>query len=383
MSPLQTELTPGELYARLNRGDDIVILDVRNAEDFKLGTVEGRHAAPMANVPYFDFIEDAEAAIAKIPFTRDQELIVLCAKSGSSEFVADLLRDDGFNATSLEGGMHEWKDFYALQDLIPPSDEIQIVQFNRPAKASLSYLVGSRGEALVVDPNRHIQPYLDEAERRGLKIRHVMDTHVHADYLSGGVALAQQTGAKYHLSGSCGFQGSIDTDGKPGMIPVGSLSARKIETPGHTPGSMSLLVNDRYLLTGDTVFVRSVGRPDLGGQAEAWAKQLYRTLKVTLAELPDETVVLPSHYSCQSEMNDAFQIVGTLGEIRRNNDGMQAQSEAEFVAYIERNMRPQPETYARIRQVNLAALSLEDDELKELDLGKNECAASLARSSQA
>ena len=163
------------------------------------------------------------------------------------------------------------------------------------------------------------------------------------------------------------------------MIPLGSASARKIATPGHTPGSMSLLVNETFLLTGDTVFVRGVGRPDLGGQAEPWAKQLYHTLTVTLGDLSDETVVLPAHYSCHKEMRDDFTISGTLGEIRRENEGMQAASEEEFIAYIKRNMRPSPETYARIRQVNLAILRVDETELEELDLGKNECAASQTR----
>lgn len=374
-----SEITATELYARLNRGEDVVILDVRNEDEFKLGAVEGRHAVPQTNIPYFDFIEDEDAALAKVPYTRDQEIVVVCAKGGSSEFVSELLREAGYRTLNLIGGMRDWKDFYAIEDLIPPTDDLQLVQFNRPAKASLSYLVASKGEALVVDPNRNIQPYLTEAERRGLTIRHVMDTHVHADYISGGVALAKATGATYHLSGSCGFEGDLSTNGQPGMIPLGSATVRKIATPGHTPGSMSLLVNDTHLLTGDTVFVRSVGRPDLGGQAEPWAKQLYHTLTVTLAELSDETVVLPSHYSCHKEMRDDFTIAGTLGEIRRHNDGMQAQSEEEFIAYIQRNMRPSPESYARIRQVNLAVLRVDEAELSELDLGKNECAASQNR----
>lgn len=376
MSTLATELDARTLYSRLNRGEAFVILDVRNEDEFKLASIEGRHAVPQFNLPYFDFIEDEDAAIAKIPFTRDQEIVVVCAKGGSSEFVADLLRERGYRTINLLGGMTEWKDFYALEDLVAPSEDLQIVQFNRPAKASLSYLIASKGEALILDPNRNIQPYLDEAERRGLRITHVLDTHVHADYISGGVALAKASGATYHLSGICGFQGDLATDGKPGMIPLGSLSARKIHTPGHTPGSTSLLVNETYLFTGDTLFVRSVGRPDLGGQAEPWAKQLYQTLYRTLADLPDETVILPSHYSCHKEMRDDFTISGKLGDLRRENDGMQAASEEEFIAYIKRNMRPSPETYARIRQINLAVLQVDEDELSALDLGKNECAAS-------
>jgi glyoxylase-like metal-dependent hydrolase (beta-lactamase superfamily II) len=269
-----------------------------------------------------------------------------------------------------------WGDFYAVRDVVPPTSEFQLVQFNRPGKASLSYLVGSEGEALVVDANRVIEPYLDEARKRGLTIRHVLDTHVHADYISGGSQLARETGATYHISGICGYQGDLKTDGQPGEIRVGSIVAQKIHTPGHTPGSTSLLVDGKYLLTGDTLFVESVGRPDLGGQAEPWAKQLYGTLFGTLKDLPDGTQILPSHYANASELRDDDLVVGDLGSIRRENEGMQAKSEEEFIEFIRANMRPSPEHYGKIRQINMAVLSVCDGTLMELDLGKNECAAS-------
>ncbi|HEY9856304.1 MAG TPA: MBL fold metallo-hydrolase, partial [Stenomitos sp.] len=350
--------------------------DVRNEEEFAASRIEGRHAVTTVNIPYFDFIEDDAAAIARMPFSREDRIVVLCAKGGSSDYVAGVLREQGYQALNHVGGMIEWADFYDAHDVVAPSEDFVLVQFDRPGKASLSYLVGSQGEAIIVDPNRNIAPYLAEAERRGLVIKHVMDSHVHADYISGGPALAEATGATYHLSGACGYQGALRIDATPGPIQMGSLSLEKLATPGHTPGSMSLLVEGRYLLSGDTLFVRSVGRPDLGGQAEPWAKQLYQTLYVDLAELSDEIEVLPSHYSSFEEMREDGVVIGQLGELRRTNDGMQARSEAEFIAFIRENMRPQPETYATIRKLNLAVLQLDEAKITELDLGKNQCAAS-------
>lgn len=376
MTTLATEISPLALYEALNRGDSLALLDVRNEEEFKMGRVEGRHAAPGVNIPYFGFVDDEEAAVARIPFGKDERIVVVCAKGGSSDYVAQLLRERGYQAVNMVGGMLVWGDFYAVRDVVPPTSEFQLVQFNRPGKASLSYLVGSEGEALVVDANRVIEPYLDEARKRGLTIRHVLDTHVHADYISGGSQLARETGATYHISGICGYQGDLKTDGQPGEIRVGSIVAQKIHTPGHTPGSTSLLVDGKYLLTGDTLFVESVGRPDLGGQAEPWAKQLYGTLFGTLKDLPDGTQILPSHYANASELRDDDLVVGDLGSIRRENEGMQAKSEEEFIEFIRANMRPSPEHYGKIRQINMAVLSVCDGTLMELDLGKNECAAS-------
>lgn len=373
------EIRPLDLYERLGRGDRLVILDVRNEDEFKSGRIEGRHAVPTINIPYFDFIEDESAAIGQMPYTREDEIVVVCAKGGSSDYVAGLLREQGYHAINMTGGSLEWADFYAVREVVPATEDLTILQFDRPGKASLSYLIGSRGEALVVDPNRNIAPYLEAAAARGLTLRHVMDTHVHADYISGGPALAEASGATYHLSGACGYRGDLSLDGAPGPLELGSLRAVKLHTPGHTPGSTSLLVDETYLFSGDTLFVESVGRPDLGGHAEEWAHDLYETLYVRLRSLPDETIVLPAHYASFEEMLHDGVVAGRLGDLRRRNEGMQATSDAEFLAFIKANMRPSPEVYATIRQINLSVLNLDEAKLAELDLGKNQCAASLAK----
>ncbi len=370
------EIDVHALYQLLDTRDRLQILDVRPAEAFQAGHVEGRRAAHLVNVPYAAFTADEGGAVGSLPFDREQELVVVCARGRTSRLATELLQRHGFRVSSMTGGMQAWGDFYVMHEVVPSTPDLTIVQFNRPGKASLSYLVASAGEGIVIDANRHIEPYVEEARRRGITIRHVMDTHVHADYISGGALLAEQTGATYHLSGVCGYQGPLAVDGKPGAIRIGTLDLLKLATPGHTPGSTSLLVDGRFLLTGDTLFVGSVGRPDLGGEVVPWARQLYRTLHVELAALADEVVILPAHYADPSEMADSGVVSGTLGELRRTNEGMQARSEEEFIAFIERNMRPSPESYARIRQINLAALTVDAEELEDLDRGKNQCAAS-------
>jgi len=148
--------------------------------------------------------------------------------------------------------------------------------------------------------------------------------------------------------------------------------------PGHTPGSTVYLVDERFMISGDTVFIVSVGRPDLGKKVVEWAKQLYATLKERICTLPDALQVLPGHYTdWGTEATGDHLIMNDFGTIKALNESIYGlDNEADFIAYIVDNMRDQPEVYNTIRQVNAGLLSPEAEELDTMDLGKNECAAS-------
>ncbi|MBO9541563.1 MBL fold metallo-hydrolase [bacterium] len=374
------ELTPAELKARLDRQEAIALLDVRNADEYEAWRIESKHGFPMAHVPYFDFIEDAEVAIASLPFSREQEIVVVCAKGGSSEFVAEMLREAGYNALNMAQGMQGWGDLYEVREVVPSSDRLTLLQFNRVGKGCLSYLVGSGQEAIVVDPGRHVGQYLEEAQKRGLSITHVVDTHVHADHVSGAPELAAVTGAPYHLHEADASFGKLEVATGEGQIRLGELVVDVLQehTPGHTPGSTSLVVDERFLIAGDTLFVKSVGRPDLGGHAEEWAHDLYQTLVEKIRRLGDDTTVLPGHYASLDEIRDDGIVSGELGEIRQNNPALQLEDAKAFVAFIQENMRPQPELYGEIRRVNLGLVEACEDQRTALEIGKNQCAASKA-----
>lgn len=188
--------TPAELYARILRDEPLFILDVRNEEEFRRSPIEGRANLTTVNIPYFEFIEDEDGAAARVPAGR--EILVVCAKEGSSQYVAGMLQERGYRVRYLEGGYVSWGNFYDVRDVVT-AHWGRIVQIARPARGDLSFAVISGGKAALIDPMRHVQVYRDVIAEAGATLTHIFDTHVHADHISGGPALAQETGATYYV----------------------------------------------------------------------------------------------------------------------------------------------------------------------------------------
>jgi len=203
-----------------------------------------------------------------------------------------------------------------------------------------------------------------------------------ADYISGSRLLASNTGARI-IGHPNDFQGAAFSykavdDQEVFHFSKGGPEIKAIHMPGHTPGSTSYLIDDKFLVTGDTVFILSIGRPDLGGKAEEWSKLLFNTLKTKIAELKDDLVILPGHYIEWSEANPDQMFIDTLGSIKQKNAAIYGiEEEAQFTRFIKDNMREQPPEYAQIRKVNAGLLDVDAEEQEIMDLGKNECAASM------
>lgn len=389
VAPAGTTITVRDLWDRLHGAPAgrWYLLDVRNEDEFTRWKVEGAMAVPQVNLPYFAFIDDPGAALRSVP--RDLgEAVVICAKGDASEFVKDILNEAGLPAVHVALGMIGWGDLH-VPVRVPVEDGAgyAIWQINRWGKGCLSYAVVAGGEAAIVDPSRFVEVYEAFARERGVRIVEVLETHVHADHLSGGAALARRSGARYRVVNGAGSEPELDIpvtrleDGAE--IQLGgaggvTIAARVLRTPGHTPGSTSYLVGGRYLLSGDTIFVQGVGRPDLGGHLESWGRQLHRTLTEVVARLPGDITVLPAHFAGAGEAEPDGLVRGRLGSIRERSPEFHLADPAEFVESIRANVKDPPAVYADIVRANLGLVD-PGEAAGEWELGKNECAATAAR----
>ncbi len=379
MSP---SFTATELFEAIESGDDFVLLDVRNGEDYSNFSVEGPNEIEMLNIPYFDFIENPKSSVAKVP--SGKPLRIVCAKEGSSEFVASVMTEFGHeNVSHLEGGIISWGNVLVSKRVNFEVDSYEMWQFNRPGKASCSYGLVYEGEMFLFDPSRNLEFYQQFAESRGLKISHTFETHLQADYISGSPLIAEATGATFvahdgdYSSGVHEYRSIIDGESFE-FSNEGGPSTLCTHSPGHTPGSTSYVIDEKFLISGDTVFLVSVGRPDLGKQVVEWAKTLYATLKERITILPDSLIVLPGHYTDWSiEADSEMRIMNNFGAVKEYNEKIYGIDDVdEFVSYIQSHMREQPEIYDQIRKVNAGHMTPCNDEQNVMDLGKNECAAS-------
>ena len=228
--------------------------------------------------------------------------------------------------------------------------------------AHASYLIGSDGEAAVIDPKRDVEDYLHTAEKEKLKIVAILETHPHADFVSGHVELAQRTGARIYVShlAPVTYSRVPAKDGE--TIKVGALEIVVMETPGHSPDSLSFLVREkgqpRSLYTGDTLFVGDVGRPDLRDAEEspAWlAGALYESLFNKLLRLPDEVKVYPAHGSgslCGRKISSSP--FSTIGQERLYNWALQITDRDRFVRTMVENLPDRPPYFSHAVKVNLA-----------------------------
>src|SRR6266542_2659843 len=236
-------------------------------------------------------------------------------------------------------------------------------QFYLGCLAQASYMIGSKGEAAVVDPRRDVETYLEEAEREGLRIRYVIETHLHADFVSGHRELAERTGAKIYFGAKAGAAFDHVPVSEGDEIRLGEVILRFLETPGHTPESVSVLVIDlerskepQAVLTGDTLFIGDVGRPDLLGarmSAQELAGLLYDSLHGKLLSLPDSVGVYPAHGAGSlCGRNISSETSSTIGQQRQFNYALRPMPKEEFVRMMTTDLPEAPAYFSRDVAIN-------------------------------
>ena len=373
------EISASGLAQALNAGQDIHVLDIRTPQQLQSGKVEVEPGS-FHNVPLDEFRLDADDH--GLDLSPDHEYAVVCTRGNDSEKIAVYLNARGFRTSSMSGGMFAWMGVTVPRELPPPADFDRFVQFDRIGKGALAYLLVSDREALIVDPSRHLTDILESVDAAGAKVVAIADTHAHADYISGGPDLAARRNAPYYLHPADAVYPYDGTPGKIAFTPaeegttikVGRGTVSVLHTPGHTEGSVTYLAGD-VALTGDFIFIKTVGRPDLGEQTAAWTGVLFDSLERARRECPDTQRVCPAHYSDPAERNADGTFTRTFGELRASNEQLAMADRQTFTDWVAGRAGSFPEQYRRIKAINVGLeLSVTDDEMNELEAGKNQCA---------
>ncbi len=373
-----------DLFNWLTSREDIIVLDVRNDKDFNSFHVESPYPFELMNISYYDFMEIEDECVARLP--KGKNIRIVCAKEGSAKYVAEILDNHGFeNVGYLAGGIKTWGNLL-VPKLINPGMDYELYQFIRPGKASLSYGLLYGGEIMFFDPSRAVDFYLDFAGEKGCRVIKTFETHLQADYISGSREIAARSGAQF-LGNDGDFKESKNDyislkDGEQHTFAGGGPKVKVLFTPGHTPGSTSFIVDDTFMISGDMVFITSIGRPDLGGMAVKWAEMLFESMKM-VKQLDDDLLILPGHYMKWEEANKNLTFAMPFGLVKQRNEEIYSINTLDdFITFIKDNMRPQPEEYGLIRRANANLEQFDDEKQEELDLGKNECAATAYAAAQ-
>jgi glyoxylase-like metal-dependent hydrolase (beta-lactamase superfamily II)/rhodanese-related sulfurtransferase len=375
-------VTATRLRDRIDAGESFTLLDTRPEESYEAWHI--RDAIQYTYDPDSEF--DAEAFRSRTGLTPDDEIVTICAKGISSFDMATQLQDTGYeNVTVVEDGMEGWSEVYDVVE-IPTAGDVEIVQFQRRAKGCLSYLIGDPASSMaaVVDPTRHVERVAAVASDRGYSIESVFDTHIHADHVSGGRELADNVGATYYLGADAADRG-VAYDYRPlernEVVAVGDYDIKAVPSPGHTSEIVSYLVDDEAVLTGDTLFVDSVGRTELqfgNSDAAAGARLLYESLHRTLLAEPESVTILPGHFSIgadgTTDVTPGEPVSTTIGQVRTELELLTVDRET-FVRQLTAALPEKPPNYERIIDINAGRDAADETATTELELGPNNCAA--------
>jgi glyoxylase-like metal-dependent hydrolase (beta-lactamase superfamily II) len=356
--PLSTE----KLVPLLENRDQIFLLDVREPDEWEDWRIAGAVNIPLGQL---------EGRLEEVD--TDRRIVVICARGVRATNGAEILKTNGISSEVMDGGMGAWASTYdAVSEVF---GEATVVQVRRRGKGCLSYLVGSGSRCVVIDPSMDIGRYRNLAQQHGWEITDIVDTHLHADHISGSRELARATGATLRLNPDDPFNYPYEplTDGLAIELASGvELKVAAVSAPGHTQGSTVYKLGEHAIFTGDTLFLESVGRPDLADQAQAFAENLYQSLHEKILPLADSFTVFPAHFGAVVEVHEGELVAKTLGELRTTLAPL-SYSHDEFVQWAIKSAKDRPPNYQHIVRIN-AGLEANSDEAMQSELGPNRCA---------
>jgi glyoxylase-like metal-dependent hydrolase (beta-lactamase superfamily II)/rhodanese-related sulfurtransferase len=400
------EIDPEELKKKIDNNENIFLLDVRTPQEYEAWRISYENHNNPKLIPVDRLFMKDPTLLEEIP--KNKEIVTVCAHGNRSMIAAKILTQLGYSVKSVKGGMAGWNKVYDVAEIpVPQEAPFKIWQIRRISKGCIGYIISSKEDktATVIDPSREIyESFLQTSQDNELRITQLIDTHQHADHVSGIVKLTKTKTPETNMGKITIFFSSLEEYDSSGTelknimyvkdgdkLNVGDkVTLRALHTPGHTKGSMSFIIeytaNDNninnkdpvhsYLFTGDTLFVDGVGRPDLRDEAKKFAELLYDTYHKKILQLPDNTVVLPAHFNGTSiALKHTVPILETLGTIKKRVKLLSMNKE-EFIDCIADTVQPRPGNYKTIISINKKMLPYDEIEMADLEAGPNSCAIS-------
>jgi glyoxylase-like metal-dependent hydrolase (beta-lactamase superfamily II)/rhodanese-related sulfurtransferase len=363
----QPSISPRDLAERIAAGNSTTVLDVREDASW---SIDGP-GLTLLQAPAVEVLADPLGMTESSP----QPIVVVCNRGNTAGPVMHALREQGVEAVVLEGGIRGWIGALQSRSVDLGLDGLEMRQIQRPGRGCLSYLLAAGGRGMVVDPAPDPAFYVGLAAELEVRITDVVDTHLHADHLSGARALADQTGATLRLPAPAldrgiAYEERVEPLRDGDEIELGHVVVRAIHLPGHTTDMTGLVVEGRALISGDSLFADGIARPDLQQGdpegARAMARTLHRTLHERVLSMPGDVVVLPGH--THPGVNVAA-VSPTLRQVGGDVGELSLADPAEFAEALLSDMPPRPANYESIIAANSGRHPL-DGELEE---GGNSC----------
>ncbi|OLS24509.1 MAG: putative polyketide biosynthesis zinc-dependent hydrolase BaeB [Candidatus Heimdallarchaeota archaeon LC_3] len=367
--PSVLEISAQEVYKNFLDYKDQDFIDVRSSEAHNDWNIFGS-----VNIP-FKMFQSGE--FKDLLPKSDKPLTIVCNRGNDSKVIAKFLNDNKIKATSLSKGMQAWNNILHPLEIQPKYSKFKIIQYHRIAKGCLSYLVVNNDEAVVIDPVYKIDPYLKYIENNGYELKYIFETHLHADHISGSRLLQEKTGANLLLSNKDPYTFDYTPIDHEKSISLGGESIIfPIHTPGHTKGSTTIKIGKNALLTGDTVFLDSLGRPDLADRAHEFANDLYDSLNNKIANLSNEMCIMPAHHG-KVELKDFNKSFETpLSQIKKFDYFKLSKQDFVQKVVAQTNKTEKPVIYQRIIRINSGSEHILDSQIPDLEMGSNKCAIS-------
>ncbi len=365
VSGISQDIDSQNLKKMIDGNEKFVLVDVREPQEYEEWNIDNSINIPLSQI---------SEKISEI--SENKKIITVCTSGNRSTIAKYILSSHGLESSTLTGGMDSWSTSFEKGEINVETKDghINITQVRRIGKGCMSYIVSSENESIVIDPVYPIEEYIKIAQDKNTLIVAVYDTHQHADHISAAKKLADTVNATLHLSGYESYDIQSSKVFHEDSQKFGTTSLNVIHTPGHTLGSLSFLVAGKFLFSGDTIFVDSVGRPDLRDNGKEYAEILYHTIHKKIMTLNDDVMILPTHFEKPSPSGSMITV--SVSKAKKIIDILK-KSNDEFVETIGNISIPTPPNYQKIIEYNKTSMDKPQEELMALEYGPNRCAVTM------